>query len=240
MIARFCLLVGCAAMVVLAQEQPGGFKPRVDTPAATDAYQVEAGTHILMRMVNSISTKQAQPGDRIYLETAFPVTANNHIVIPRGSWVTGTITQTKRPGKVKGRGEMQVRFDSITLPNGTSRRFNADLGGLDAEGKSQLDREHNKISGDSNKGQDVKTVAIATASGAGFGSTVGAMSGQLGRGIGVGAAVGAAAGLASVLFTRGPDPMLAKGSSVEMVLDQPLTFAPVDLGEADAGPERVR
>ena len=45
-----------------------------------------------------------------------------------------------------------------------------------------------------------------------------------GLGAGVGAAAGAAAGLAGVLLTRGPDAVLAKGSTIEMVLDRPLVF----------------
>jgi type IV secretion system protein VirB10 len=43
-------------------------------------------------------------------------------------------------------------------------------------------------------------------------------------GAGIGAAAGAAVGLAGVLLTRGPDAVLAKGSTIEMVLDRPLTF----------------
>ena len=65
-------------------------------------HTVDQGTHILLSMINSVSTKQAVPGDRIYLETAFPVLSSGRIVIPQGSWVTGTITEVKRPGRVKG------------------------------------------------------------------------------------------------------------------------------------------
>jgi hypothetical protein len=84
-----------------AQAQPqGGFKRRNEAPAAKGTYQIDAGTHILLSMVNSVSTKQAQPGDRIYLETAFPVLLGNHIVIPQGSWVIGTITEVKRPAQL--------------------------------------------------------------------------------------------------------------------------------------------
>jgi type IV secretion system protein VirB10 len=43
-------------------------------------------------------------------------------------------------------------------------------------------------------------------------------------GAGIGGAAGAAAGLAGVLLTRGPDAILAKGSTIEMVLDRPLVF----------------
>jgi len=48
-------------------------------------------------------------------------------------------------------------------------------------------------------------------------------------GIGVGAGAGAAAGLVAVLLTRGPDAVLAKGTTVEMVLDRNLSFSEADL-----------
>jgi len=34
-----------------------------------------------------------------------------------------TVTQVKKPGRVKGRGELYVRFDTLTLPNGVCRDF---------------------------------------------------------------------------------------------------------------------
>jgi len=43
-------------------------------------------------------------------------------------------------------------------------------------------------------------------------------------GAGIGAAAGAAAGLMGVLLTRGPDAVLARGSTLEMVLDRPVSF----------------
>jgi type IV secretion system protein VirB10 len=50
----------------------------------------------------------------------------------------------------------------------------------------------------------------------------------------VGAAAGAAAGLAGVLLTRGPDAVLAKGTSVEMVIDRPIQYDETDLDFSNA------
>ena len=36
-------------------------------------FLVDIGTHIPLSMVNSVSTKHSQPGDRVYLETTFPI-----------------------------------------------------------------------------------------------------------------------------------------------------------------------
>ena len=49
-------------------------------------------------------------------------------------------------------------------------------------------------------------------------------------GAGIGAAAGAAAGLVGVLLTRGPEAILARGTTMEMVLDRQLLFT---LAEVD-------
>jgi len=220
----------------LGQSAPGGFKPREDTQAPGGSFTVASGTHILLSMINSVSTRDAQVGTRLYLETAFPVLANNRIVIPQGSWVTGTITEVKRPGRVKGRGEIQVRFDSLTLPNGVNRDFRADLGAIDARDNQMLKHEQSKIDGPGDKKGDVGTVVGATTAGTVIGSGVGAAAGNVGRGAGIGVGAGAAAGLLGVLLTRGPDAMLSKGSTVEMVLDRQLVFQDADLNFNNAPP----
>src|SRR5437660_202630 len=127
--------------------------------SASTAYTVQAGTHIPLGLINSVSTKHSAPGDRIYLETVFPIVISSHIVIPPGSYVMGTVTEIKKPGRLHGRAELYVRFDSLTLPNGVTRDFRSRLGGIDARGDEHLDRKEGKVQGDSNKGGDVRTVA---------------------------------------------------------------------------------
>lgn len=74
-----------------------------------------AGTRIPMVLQNSVNTKNARVGDQLYFQTIYPVVANNRILIPVGSYVRGSVTFTKRPGRIKGRGELHVRFDELTL-----------------------------------------------------------------------------------------------------------------------------
>ncbi|MBC8166053.1 MAG: hypothetical protein H7Y20_09285 [Bryobacteraceae bacterium] len=188
------------------------------------AYTVEIGTKIPLSMINSISTKHAAEGDRIYLESVFPILVDGKIVIPPGSYVAGTVTGVKRPGRVKGRGELYVRFDSLTLPNGVTRVFRARIGGLDGRATEELDKSEGKIRGESNKGGDAARVGEIAASGASIGAISGISSGRSGMGAGIGAAAGGAIGLATVLLSRGPDAMLTKGTTLEMVLDRPLVF----------------
>ncbi len=245
--AVFVSLVG-SALMLLAQDQPAqnqsasqsapipatqptptGLRQRDEPVTSSNTLSVAQGTHVLLNMINSVSTKQAQVGDRIYLETAFPVLSGNRIVVPQGSWVTGTVTFVKRPARVKGRGELQVRFDSLILPNGVTRNFHSDLGALDGRSGEDLNREKSAIKGPSDKGADAETVATTTVTGAGVGALAGMSRGASGEGTLIGAAAGAAAGMAAVMLSRGPEATLLKGSSVEMVLDRPLAFRPDEL-----------
>jgi len=46
---------------------------------------------------NGISTRSAKAGDSVYLQTSFPITQNNRIVIPVGSYLRGELLEAKRP-----------------------------------------------------------------------------------------------------------------------------------------------
>jgi type IV secretion system protein VirB10 len=217
----FALAAGAAG--IQAQTPPAGApKP--------DAFVVEPGTRIPLSLINSVSTKHSAEGDRVYLETVFPILVKGKVVIPPGSYVAGTVTQVKRPGRVKGRGELYLRFDSLTLPNGVTRDFRARIGGLDGRSSEELDRQEGKIKSEGNKAGDAQTIGEAAATGASVGVIAGgAANGHYGMGAGIGAAAGAAAGLMGVLLTRGPDAVLAKGSTIEMILDRPVQFNDDDL-----------
>jgi hypothetical protein len=223
--SRLCLSAAILSSSVLWCQQ-AALIPQTQDPGAS--YTIETGTHIALGLINSVSTKHSSAGDRIYLETVFPVVIENHIVIPPGSYVTGTVTEIKRPGRVRGKGEMYVRFDSLTLPNGVTRDFRSRLGSVDARGDEHVDKE-GTIKGDSNKGGDARVIGEGAAGGASIGAIAGSAAGHAGMGAGIGAAAGAVGGLAGVLLTRGPDAILAKGSTIEMILDRPLVFASTEV-----------
>ncbi|MBI3665267.1 MAG: hypothetical protein HY236_03430 [Acidobacteria bacterium] len=201
-----------------------------ETPPPADApVVVKSGARIPLALINSVSTKHAAPGDHIYLESVFPILVDGKIVIPVGAYVSGTVTQVKRPGRVKGRGEIYIRFDNMILPNGVTRDFRARVGGIDGRAFEDLDRTEGKITSEGNKGGDARNVGEATAGGATVGAIAGAAAGHPGMGVGIGAAAGAAAGLAGVLLSRGPEAVLAKGTQLDMVLDRDLAFTPAEI-----------
>ena len=205
-------------------------RPPVITPPAqpmkTD-YVVASGRRILMRLTNPVNTKRTMAGDRVYLQTAVPVFVNGRLIIPQGSYVTGTVTEAERAGRLKGKAALNLRFESVTLPNGTTRDFRGRAGSVDSQG--QLDRTEGRIQGEGKGGDGTRRVAQTTAAGAGLGTIVGAATGHVGTGLGVGAAAGAAAGLASVFGSRGNDVVIPQGTTIELVLDRELVFTDEDL-----------
>ena len=86
---------------------------------------VPSGTRLPLVLHNAVTTRNAHPGDPVYLETLFPIVINDRILIPAGSYVQGEITDAKRPGKIKGRGEFRLRLNTMILPNGYTVNFNA-------------------------------------------------------------------------------------------------------------------
>ena len=212
------------------------------SPAAAEAQPIDgqktitvpAGTKIPLTLIKGITTKTSMEGDRVYLETAFPILADGRIAIPPGSYVAGTVTQVVRPGKVKGRGELYVRFDSLVLPNGVTRDFRARIGSLDASSSGELDRSEGIVKSEGGKTKDAKTVGGA----AGWGTVAGGVIGGSGMGAGIGAAAGATAGLVGVLFSRGPDAVIERGSTLEMILDRNLRFAEPELNFGQQQPQK--
>jgi len=93
-----------AAAASVTEARPATLERRPAPPeaAAPTEYVVETGSRILLRLTNSVNTRHTAPGDRIYLETVVPFFVNEHLVIPRGSVVIGTVTESQKAGRVKG------------------------------------------------------------------------------------------------------------------------------------------
>ena len=215
-----------AAMVIPAssqtsQEQPH-LTPRngVATPAPpadpppVKLIMLASGTKIPLTLKQGITTKSARPGDPVYAQTAFPITADNQIAIPAGTYVQGEVRQVVRPGRVKGRAELQMSFTSMIFPNGYTVMLPGAVQNTPGSTTNSMKGKEGTIQGDSSKGKDVGTVVAATIPGAGIGALA-----DGGKGAAVGAAAGGVLGLATVLLTRGPEVTLGTGDSVEMVLE---------------------
>jgi hypothetical protein len=184
------------------------------------AAEIPQGSHALLRMVNSVSTRTAREGDYVYLRTATPIVANGQVVVPAESYVQGVVSHTVRSGRVKGRAELGIRIETLTLASGKVIQVAPHLASVDSEGSDQkVTTSENQIQQGGNKGTDA--VRVATLSGSG--AAIGGLADRSWSGAGIGAGAGGAVGLASVLLTRGREVELRQGSTIDVVFERPVS-----------------
>src|ERR1019366_4019501 len=181
------------------------------------ASEIPQGSHVLLRMVNSISTRTAREGDYVYLRTATPISAGGAIVVPAGSYVQGVVSHAPRSGRVKGKAELAIRIETMTLPGGKVISLTPHLSSVDSQGTGQkVDEKEDQIKQGGSQGADVARVGELS----GAGAAIGGMATRTWTGAGIGAGAGAGVGLATVLLTRGKEVELRQGSTIDVVFDR--------------------
>ena len=185
------------------------------------AAEIPQGTHVLLRMVNSVSTRTAQAGDTVYMRTASPIALDGRIIVPVGSYVSGTVSDARRSGRVSGRAELGIHIDTLTFPSGQVVKISPHLSSVDSNGSDQkVLTNENQIKQGSSHMQDAARIAILGGTGAG----IGGVADRSWTGAGIGAGAGSAVGLATVLMTRGKEVELRQGSTFDVVFDRPISI----------------
>jgi type IV secretion system protein VirB10 len=228
------LLAGMAATQALAQTATpppvAALTPVVQQP---QTYTVPAGTKVLLSLKSGINTKTAQHGDGVYLVSSFPVVENARVMIPVGVYVQGVVDRVVRPGRVKGRAQLDLHFTTMIFPNGQVVEVPGVLNSLPGSDGPKVKGNEGTVEQAGNKGRDVGNVLKGAAIGAEAGAIGGGINGNYGKGIGYGSLAGAAAGTIYTLFTRGNEIVIPSGTSVEMVLQRPLVLQQSQLAGID-------
>jgi len=178
---------------------------------------IPAGTQVLLRLKSPIDTKSAHVGDGVYCQTSFPVTIDNVMVIPPGTYVKGEIASVQRAGRIKGRAQILFHFDTMIFPNGYTVELPGSLKSEPGATNSTVSDDEGTVKANSQKGKDAGTIAGAGATGAVIGAVAGGP-----KGAGIGGLAGAAVGIGEVLFTRGQDVRIDQETSLEMTLQRAL------------------
>jgi hypothetical protein len=184
---------------------------------AFGATEIPQGTHLLLRMVNSVSTRTAREGDRVYMRTASPILVDGQFVVPVDSYAEGVITRSVRSGRVSGRAELGIRIESLTLPSGRTIKVSPRVASVDDDGTGQkVDEKEHQIKQAGTEGQDAESIAMKT----GAGAAIGGLADRGWKGAGIGAGIGSAVGLATTLLTRGREVELKSGSTFDVIFDR--------------------
>jgi type IV secretion system protein VirB10 len=220
-------LLSIITVAVVAQQPPADKSTAVPAQLQEREAQPESsanmvtltkGTQIPLVLRQPISTKSAKVGDAVYTETNFPVTLDDQMAVPAGTYVQGVISHIKRPGRVSGRAEIQFHFTTMIFPSGYTVILPGSVENLPGAEHNNVKDKEGTIEHNGEKGKDVGQVAST----AGTGAAIGGLATQSVKGAGIGAGIGGATGLAIAMLTRGSDVRLENGTPVQMVLDRPL------------------
>jgi hypothetical protein len=136
-------------------------------PFLGSAADIPQGAHVLLRMENSVSTRTAKEGDFVYLRTAFPIANAGDIAVPAGSYVQGVVSMSKQSGRVKGRAQLAIRLETLTLASGKVYKFSPHLSSVDSGDSGQkVEGSENTVEQAPGHGQDAERIAILAGSGA--------------------------------------------------------------------------
>jgi outer membrane lipoprotein SlyB len=162
------------------------------------------GTELRIRLSSPISTKDGRVGDKFKATVVTPSTYET-------ATVDGHISTLNKSGRVSGKTEVGLAFDTLTLSDGRQTRIDADLVKVyESEHVKKVDEEGRVETGSRTRDTEVRG-GVGAVAGAVIGGIVGG-----GKGAIIGAIVGGAAGAGSVYVEGNKDLILDAGT--EMVI----------------------
>jgi hypothetical protein len=164
-------------------------------PVHSALIAIPAGTHVRVRLEQTIDTKRNHPGDRFEATLISPIQVNGDLLVPRGTTFEGHVTEAKHSGRFKGRAELGVELDSFRMNGAVYRVVTAP--------DTLVSGRHRKRNW------------ILMGGGSGVGAGIGAIAAG-GPGALIGAGAGAGAGAVGAFFTGRKD--------VKLPVETPLEF----------------
>ncbi len=206
-ITRATILTGAILLTSVAVEHAAApaAMPAPTNSVRTRQVTVPSGTVLRLRLTRGFGSDSRLEAP-VSGTLVSPIMVDGRTVLREGSVASGYVAEAVRPGKVKGRGRVAVRFTRIT-PAGLEERYNMQTRSWVAVAPAT-------------KQKDALTIGAPAAGGAVIGGIVGGK-----KGAGIGALAGGGAGTAVVLSTRGKDVHIGPGTTLAIRLVAPLTVS---------------
>ena len=190
-----------ASVSVLPEGQQYGASAQTDGDGGESATHITipAGTHLLVRTIDSIDSSKNHLGDRFQASLEEPLNVDGNEVAPKGADVYGRLEESKKTGTFSGRSELKLELTGIVVDGKTVPLV---TGEYELSGKS--------------KGA---STAKRTVGGAAIGTIIGAIAGG-GKGAAIGAGAGAGVGAGSEIITKGDQVKIPSETLLDFTLEQ--------------------
>lgn len=179
----------------------------------TGQFYVPNGMTLTARLRNSVNAGVSQVGDKFSMDVISP---NEY----RGAVIEGHVSQAARSGRLSGRANLQLDFDTISY-NGRQYAFAGMIDSVTAMNGDSVTVNNEGTIRDSSQ-----TNKTATRAGIGalLGGVIGAIAGG-GQGAAIGAGIGAGAGAGSILVGGRDNIELGTGSTFTITASAPANAA---------------
>jgi len=189
-----------------------------------DGVILPAKTDIFVRLQRTLNSKTASPGDKFSTLVEVPVTLDDQIIIPVGSYMLGHVASKETAGYLEGKANLVLVFDTVILRNGVTRQLRAHV--QSAEGyESNPESEEGELVAGGNQGEEV---AVGAATGAVVGLITAGTAHVFSRGnpraFEIGPGIGAAGGALLGLLKKGEEVELRRGTSLTIQLQDEVEF----------------
>jgi hypothetical protein len=131
-------------------QQPLDFGTEAVKPEAltTIGAPPPTGSVVHARLVTALSSATAKKGDAVEALITEPLVVSDHLILPEGSVIKGSVMQAQRARRLGRNGQLRILFRQVAPPNGLEQKVETSLEGvavakgehlkLDAEGGAQV------------------------------------------------------------------------------------------------------
>lgn len=197
----------CFFIIVLALSKIPGAVPN----ARAGEIELPKGTKITLQLNDTLSTASNMEGDEFTATVETPVYIDDRVAIPKGSVVTGSVSRILHSDRLKGKAVLDLMFQSIRVAGSKPSDISATLLRIDIAGSGETPIAENFVEREKSTDGAAKP-----------GSRKIGVRPQSPGGKNVG--IGISGGLPSVFNSQGGDLRIPRGTSMEIMLDKPLTL----------------
>jgi hypothetical protein len=188
----------------------GGYGTGTGSGTSSANFVVPDGTTLVARLDTNLTTATARDGDRFTMTVQDPGQY-------QGAIIEGTVSNVARSGRVTGRSQMTLNFDSIRLRDGGTYRFAGVVQGVRSNnGETVRVDNEGAVRDNSQTTKTEQRAAVGTA----VGAIIGAIAGG-GKGAVIGGILGAGGGAGSVYVQGRNELELLPGSEVTILSSAP-------------------